>query len=461
MDRSEFLMLGTSGLASLLAGPRVPGLTETGFSHKARSYKFEKYTHPDNACPVYRVTPPDGQYLHTFFDVCPWSPSGRYLVVTRFPYGDRKPVLGDVAEIAVIDLHQESIRTVYKTRAWSFQLGTNVQWGNDDRYLYCNDVINFVAVCVRVDIQTGETTAFAGPKYDINGAATAVIGSRLELLNATQYGYGIPDNATGFPQYTNAAHENDDGLWHTTLSDNKKTLLLSYGDVRQRISDPERYQNGVFYFFHSKFNAASDKVFQVVRCLVPGQKGRNSSLFTFDSTTGQLHETVDRKMWEQNGPIGQGNHPNWHPDGKNIVMNLVPSWEGDNMMRFCLIRFDGSEKKVLSRKIAGSGHPSVDALTRFLITDAYPHQDWVTRRDGEVPIRLIDLQGDREIVVCRIFTDLAGKAGLKNYKVKEGGSHFKLDPHPVWNRDYTRICFNGAPNGNRGVYISELKTVLR
>ncbi len=454
-------MLGTSGLANLLAGPRVSRRIDTGFSRQARYYKFEPYSHPENACPVYRVTPPDGQYIHTFFDVCPWSPSGRYFVVTGLPYGDRKPVLGDVADIAVIDLQQESIRTVYKTRAWSFQLGANVQWGSDDRYLYCNDVIDFVAVCVRINIETGETSVFAGPKYDIDASANEVIGSRLELLNATQYGYGIPDSRAGFPQYAHADHENIDGLWRTTLAENKKNLVFSYGDVRRQISEPERYRQGVFYFFHSKYNSTSDKILQVARCLIPGQKGRNSSLFVLDSVTGKLHETVDRKTWEYDGPIGQGNHPNWHPDGKNIVMNLVPSWEGDNMMRFCLIRFDGSEKKVLSRKISGSGHPSVEPSTRFLITDAYPHQEWVTRRDGEVPIRLIDLRDDREIIVCRIFTDLAGKAGLRNYKVKEGGSHYKLDPHPAWSRDYSRICFNGAPDGIRGVYISDLKTLMR
>jgi len=451
-------MLGTSGLASLLAGPPMQGAR---FSDKPRYFKFEKYKHPDNSCPVYRVTPPDGHYIHTFFDVCPWSPSGRYLVVTRFPYGDRKPVLGDEADIAVVDLQRESIRTVYKTRAWSFQLGANVQWGKDDRYIYCNDIVNFVAVGIRVDIETGETKVFVGPKYDINGPASAIIGSRLELMNATQYGYGIPDGAFGFPQYNHADHENDDGLWYTSLDNNEKNLLLSYGDVRRKISQPEYYQNGVFYFFHSKFNSTSDKVLQVVRCLIPGKKGRNPSLFTLDVSTGKLYETVERKLWEYEGPIGQGNHPNWHPHGKHIVMNLVPSWEGDNMMRFCLISHDGSDKKVLSRTILGSGHPSVDPSTRYLITDAYPHQEWAASSNGEVPIRLIDLREDREITVSRIFTDLASKVGKGNYKVKGGGSHFKLDPHPVWNRDYTKVCFNGAPDGNRGVFIGELKTLIR
>lgn len=199
---------------------------------------------------------------------------------------------------------------------------------------------------------------------------------------------------------------------------------------------------------------------QVARCLVPGVKGRNSSLFTLDLAEDRLFETLDREHWEAKGPIGGGNHPNWHPDGEHIVMNLVPAWEGDDKMRFCLLRYDGSERKILSRTLPGSGHPSVEPRTRYLVTDAYPHQEWVASENGEVPIRLIDLERDEERTVCRIFTDLAGKAGLDSYKVKEGGSHFKLDPHPAWSRDYRKICFNGVPDGNRQVFIADLGTVL-
>lgn len=460
MERKKFISLTTAGLASFWVSPGVFSIGNNSFKETGSSYPFKKYRPENSLAPVYQVTPGDGFYLHTFFDVCPWSPSGRYLVVTKLPYQGRKPLLGDLAEVSVVDLENQSIRNVYKTKAWSFQLGANIQWGVDDRYVYTNDVINYVAVCVRIDIITGETTAYAGPKYDLDRKGTAAIGSRMELLNATQYGYGIPDSAHGFPVFNDATIESEDGLWLTSLEDNRKKLLFSYGSVRMIISNAGLYEHGVFYFFHSKFNAQANRIMQVVRCLVPGQKGRNSSLFTFDIEKNTLKEVVSRDVWEFNGPIGQGNHPNWHPDGKHIIMNLVPAWEGDEMMRFCMMRHDGSEKKVLSRNIAGSGHPSIDATSRYILTDAYPHQEWMASENGEVPIRLIDIADNRENIICRIFTDFAGKAGLKNYKVKGGGSHFKLDPHPAWSRDYRKICFNGAPDGTRQVFISDLQTIL-
>lgn len=453
--------MSTAGLASLLVSPGVFAVENRIFERKdGGAYPFRQYRPEHSLAPVYQVTPDDGFYLHTFFDVCPWSPSQKLLAVTKLPYQGRKPVLGDLAEVCVIDLENQKIRSVYKTKAWSFQLGANIQWGSDDRYLYTNDVINHVAVCVRIDIKTGETTAYAGPKYDLDRNATAAIGSRLELLNATQYGYGIPDDAYGFPRFTDATFEDEDGLWYTTLKNNKRKLLFSYGDVRRSISDNAAYVDGVFYFFHSKFNARADRIMQVVRCALPGQNGRNSSLFTYDMGRNKLHECITKEVWEQKGPIGQGNHPNWHPDGDHIIMNLVPGWEGDKMMRFCMFKHDGSDMKVLSRTIPGSGHPSVDARTHYVLTDAYPQQEWVASENGEVPIRLIDIRNNTEMVICKIFTDLAGKEGLKNYKVPGGGSHFKLDPHPAWSRDYRKICFNGVPDGNRQVFISDLKTIL-
>lgn len=459
MDRKQFMKLTAAGFASLVC-PAAVSIDNHFFSGQGQRFRFRPYRPEASACPVLQVTPDDGSFVHTFFDVSPWSPSGRYLVVTKLPYEDRKPVLGDLAEVAIVDLEAETIRSVYKTKAWSFQLGANVQWGNNDRYVYCNDVINHVAVCIRTDIHTGETTAYSGPKYDINDKATAAIGARLELMNATQYGYGIPDDAFGFPVLSGAEVENDDGLWYTDLVTNRRKLLLSYGEVRRKASDPSYYHTGVFYFFHSKFNSGGTRVLQVVRSLIPGKKGRNSSLFCFDLESNELHEVIDRTTWEHKGPIGTGNHPNWHPNGEYIVMNLVPGWEGDKMMRFCLLKADGSEKKVLSRRLLGSGHPSVDPSTRFLITDSYPDQHWVTRADGEVPIRLVNLHDETEVHVCSVFTDLASKAGLKDYKVKGGGSHFKLDPHPAWSRDYNKVCFNGAPNGRRQVFIGDLKNLM-
>ncbi|MEQ9607047.1 MAG: hypothetical protein RLN99_05210, partial [Kiloniellaceae bacterium] len=96
------------------------------------------YRRDTTACPVWVVEPKDPaaaayEYIHTFFDICPFSPSQRYLAVTRMPYADRQPVYGDEADVCVIDLESGILRRLYTTKGWALQLGAQAQWGADDR----------------------------------------------------------------------------------------------------------------------------------------------------------------------------------------------------------------------------------------------------------------------------------------------------------------------------------------
>src|SRR5690606_39707524 len=77
-------------------------------------------------------------------------------------------------------------------------------------------------------------------------------------------------------------------------------------------------------------------------------------------------------------------------------MNCIPTWLGFDEMMFCRFRFDGTDFTVLSEKYQGSGHPSIEPSGRYLVADAYPKQSYVAGPEGEVAIRLIDLQEDRD-----------------------------------------------------------------
>jgi Tol biopolymer transport system component len=125
-------------------------------------------------------------------------------------------------------------------------------------------------------------------------------------------------------------------------------------------------------------------------------------------------------------------------------MNLKPDGK---TMRFCRFRYDSSDFTVLSEKRLGSGHPSVTPDGRYLVTDAYPGEP-VALKNGEVPIRLVDLEADEERNICTIYTLGKAKGVLR------------LDPHPAWSRDYKSVCFNGAPDSRRQVFIADLDEVL-
>ncbi|MCC7154631.1 MAG: hypothetical protein IT161_08655 [Bryobacterales bacterium] len=105
-----------------------------------RPFEFAEIKDSGAPVPVPRVTPVDGSYVHTYYDVCPWSPSGSNLAATKLPCDDRYPRLGDSAEVCVIDLRDRTIQTVHRTQSSGYQAGANLNWGATDRYLYTNDI---------------------------------------------------------------------------------------------------------------------------------------------------------------------------------------------------------------------------------------------------------------------------------------------------------------------------------
>jgi hypothetical protein len=175
-----------------------------------------------------------------------------------------------------------------------------------------------------------------------------------------------------------------------------------------------------------------------------------------------LQECLSEVHWNQLARLGgSGNHPNWHPDGEHIIMNCVPTWLGFKDMLFCTFRYDGTGFRPLSEKHLGSGHPTVESSGRYLLADAYPKQSYAGSANGEVIVRLLDLQQDTEITLCHIPNDVGG--GVKQATPEDritGGSQHKLDPHPVWNRNEKQVCMNGAPEGKRQVFIADLKNLI-
>jgi len=429
-----------------------------------KPFDFRPFRAGATAAPVMQVTPDDGYYVHTFYDVCPWSPSGRYLALTKLPYQRKKPVWGDTAQVCIVDLERQAIRTVYETKTWSFQVGANVQWGYaTDRYVYTNDIIGDKPVCVRIDLESGAVTSFSGAKYDIAPDDRSVISPNLLNMNIHQYGYAVPDPPPGIPQPFTLEDMLHEGLWKTDLERNETTLLATMSQFFEATAeeDRQRYDGAIGYLFHSKFNRQNTRILQVFRAQVD-DSGRNASLFTMDTDGNALTQCLSAEKWNQRARLGgSGNHPNWHPDGEHIIMNCIPTWLGYEDMLFCSFDYKGDHFTVLSEKHLGSGHPTIHPGGRYLLADAYPKQTYVVSGNGEMPLRLIDLKHDTETVICTMPTDVGG--GANQYLPEDrrtGGSHHKLDPHPAWNRDYTQICMNGAPEGRRQVFIATIHSLL-
>ncbi len=437
MNRRKFFRTS----AGLLAAALMPGVWSCQRQiSKKKKFKFKPYKPGETFVPVVQVTPDDGFYVHTYYDVCSISPSQRYLAATKLPFQDRLPVLGDTAEVCIIDLEEQTIETVYTTKCWGYQVGANLNWGTTDRYLYTNDVIDNVAVCVRIDLETDKVKAFAGPKYFIAPDESCVIGFPLELLDITQQGYGVPPKEPLKFQKLPPGAAEDEGLWRTDLKTNEKRLLVSLADCAKLVPEPPPKKGGTFYFWHSKFNRQGTRIMQVLRCLFPDGWGRrNVNVFTFNTDGSSIRRTQSFPIWGHGG-----GHPNWHPDGIHLIRNLKPDGKND---RLCKIPYDGSDYIILSEKIDGGGHPTIEPSEKYMITDKI-HFDGVQK----VTIRLIDLIAEDEEAVCTIPT--INRKNLLSDNVN------RFDGHPFWSRDFKKVCFQAAPEGKRQLFLADLSDVI-
>ncbi len=432
-------LLGGAGAAFISGRIRAEAQSRT-----KKPFDFRPYRTGKTLCPIARITPDDGFYIHTFYDVCPWSPSQRYVACLRMPRQDRPPEWQDRADVCVIDLKDRTIQTVYSTSAFGMQTGAQVQWGATDRFLYFNDKTERAkgqATGIRLDWQSGQAEELDGPVYSLASDESAAISFNLDLINHTQAGYGCavaPDHRLKL----SSRAATDQGLWYTDLATNRTRLLLSLAQIYEAIPDKDAHKGLDFYLFHSKFNPQGTRIMQVVRMRDPKTAIPSyvyPILITFARDGSDIRIAIPWQKWK----LG-GNHPNWLPDGERILMNL----KIDNVMRLCMTRYDGSDFHLVSKTILGSGHPSFEKTIRYIFTDAYTGEP-MALANGEVPLRLIDTRADRETTVANMYT-----------LGKQDQSILRLDPHPAWSRDGKQLCFNGAPDGRRQIFIADIGKLL-
>ncbi len=93
-------MIGRRAMLGGACAVFLPGRVRAEeLKRQKKAVEFRQYRAGKTLAPVTCVTPDNGFYIHTFYDVCPWSPSGRYVAVLRMPRQDRPPEWQDHADV--------------------------------------------------------------------------------------------------------------------------------------------------------------------------------------------------------------------------------------------------------------------------------------------------------------------------------------------------------------------------
>ncbi len=417
---------------------------------------WRRWTAHEPAVPLRCVTPQAGGYLHRFHDTSPFSPSGRYVAMTRLLAEDRLPRPGDVAEIAVADLETGALRTVAETRGADTQVGAHVQWGRDDDTLYFNDLdtATWQAHGVRLALHDGARTRLAGTVYNVAPDARTSVGPDLARIGVTQAGYGVVVPRGQVRLHAGAPV--DDGVHVTDLETGATRIVASLADIvaatfpRAELAELAARGGGGFYGFHAKWNPQGTRIMFMLRFVPAAANARwLSSVITMHADGSGLARPIGWRQWMRGG-----HHPNWCPDGEHLLMNLDVDGRG---LRFVRVRHDGAGLRLLDEHIRGSGHPTMHPDGVHILTDAYAASARAAlaspeaHADGTTPIRWIDFTASRERELLRIGTAMPFTGPRDELRV---------DAHPAWDRGFRRIAFNASPDGTRRVFVADLAAVV-
>ena len=455
MQRREFI-LAMSAAASTLAlgacGKSEDG-SETVLTQPAHPLDahFPRYTAWDPAVPTWCVTPDLDRCIHRFHLSSPFSPSGRYLGLTRLPSENNYPKPGDAAEVVVVDLATGEQKIVAETIGWDTQLGAQVQWGSSDAELFFNDVNpeTWMPYGIKMNPLSGATVKLDGTVYSVSPDGYWAASTCLRRIGATQAGYGVVVPAEGIP--VNKGVVDDDGVYVTNTLSGATRMVASYKRIVDEAIpqiDVSRYGPGDFYGFHVKFNAHSDRIMLVLRYMPEADGKRRPMLITMTREGEDIRVAIPASEWADKG----GNHPNWHPDGEHVFMNLNIDGDGE---KYVQAKFDGSDYRTFTSVPANRGHPSIHPGGRYMISDVYPREADAFG-DGSVPLHFVDLETHQRQTllrmdsVTRYFDDDMNKA-----------KEMRLDLHPAWDRsNYTRVAINGVLDGMRRVFVADLSDLV-
>ncbi|HOW69875.1 MAG TPA: hypothetical protein PKY77_04670 [Phycisphaerae bacterium] len=419
MKRRTFL----KGLAGVLAA-RGPMTASPGADLSSRP------TAPPAFPPARAATRGPKHHFFGYYDKTPWDHTGRYLLAMEVDFIGRDPRPGEAVTVGMVDLKQENrFLPLDTTTAWSWQQGTMLQWlgSAPDREIIYNTLDKNRYVSVVRDVHHGRTRRLPRPVYDVSLDGKQALTLDFERVNRLRPGYGyvaLPERLKHDP----APH--DAGIYWMDLATGNHRQLLSIAWAARNQPLPE-FENAHHWFNHLKFNPSGTRFLFLHRWRRLDKGSFRTRLYTADRDGGNV------RLLSRSPLVS---HFDWRDDETILVWTATE----DNNPHFFLVNDrTGTCEIVGQNTLTADGHCSYSPDRKWILLDTYPDRQ---RRQRLFLYRPAD--------AARIdLGDFAANPKLT------GAS--RCDLHPRWNRDGTRICFDGSFEPTRQMYIVDVPEPLR
>jgi len=249
----------------------------------------------------------DGQRsVHGYYDLPPWSTADRRIAFTRMDDPAAKS-----GEVCVMDVDGGNLRTLAPSRSASANGGALAQWSADGARIYYKDRDDGRRLIAWVDPDSGETGAFDGD---------------LRMIRPTGNGNAHHTLHSDYDEDDVPKLKDEHGVFAQDLTTGDVTRLVTLSDCLA--IHPRRDEIADWHLFvkHTKWSPDGSRM---------------SFVFTneihFDKKYGELPRVKDIYVVNADGTglkrVGEfGNHPLWHPNGREILANSPFEGYDGNML---------------------------------------------------------------------------------------------------------------------------------
>ncbi len=346
--------------------------------------------------------------VHSYYDIPPWSRKDQRIAYTRQEAG------ANTGEIWIMDVDGGAPRKLADTHSVSANDGAHAQWTPDGTRVCYQDREGDQSLIAWINPDTGEAGRHEGDLRMVSPAGN----------------YNSFHTAVGrMPDHEVIEKRAECGVYAQNIDDGVFEMLASVEDCRLIHPRKDEIAGWHLYIKHSKWSPDGSRMMFVF-----------TNEIRFANKYVEQPRVKDIYVVNTDGTglkrVGEfGNHPLWHPNGKEILTNSP--FEGRPGNSLVLTDVETGGHRLATDKIGGFGHPSFSPDGSRICVD------YVLAGEGQGSLNLVDVESGRveHLVQMRVYDH----------------SHVGTHLHPVWRQDGKQIMYASDASGRAQLCVIDIE----
>ncbi|SHH94331.1 WD40-like Beta Propeller Repeat [Clostridium collagenovorans DSM 3089] len=363
----------------------------------------------------------DSRYEHLFgyYDKSPWNKECTKMIYLRTENANREVAPSKQALIILKDLEKNEETIIGSTYAWNVQQGCMLQWLGPEmnKKIIYNDFRNGEFCSVILDIETGTEKVLPIAVYSVDKNGEYALSLDFSRLHNLRPGYGYSNTNK---DTVDEKCPNSTCIWRMNINTGEVKGLLTYKQLMD-FESREEMNGAIHKVNHIMINPEGKRFMVLHRWIKNGKK--YTRLLTVDIDGENVYNLMDEDMIS---------HCNW----KNNREILAWAHTHSHGNKYYLLTDQTQKREIFAEGILNrDGHPSYSPDNKYVITDTYPN--FKCKQN----LYLCSADGENVKEIAEVYSSL------------RYNNENRCDLHPRFSPDGRYICFDGAINKLRQVYV--------